>query len=90
MANLVAQLTPGFSGAEIQNAINEAALLAGRRKAKALTEADIVEGIGRTRYGVRGSGQSVVERAATLWGQISENLGLGNSNPNVAGDITPF
>ena len=37
----VAQATPGFSGADLANALNEAALLAARRQGKTITQDDI-------------------------------------------------
>ena len=41
----VAQATPGFSGADLANALNEAALLAARRKADQITQADLEEAV---------------------------------------------
>ena len=41
----VARVTPGFSGADLANAVNEAALLAARRDAKALTQHDLEEAV---------------------------------------------
>src|SRR5687768_16419185 len=43
----VAAITPGFSGADLSNLINEAALLATRRGAEAVTQADFNEAIER-------------------------------------------
>jgi cell division protease FtsH len=43
----VAAITPGFSGADLANLINEAALLATRRGADAVTQADFNEAIER-------------------------------------------
>ncbi|MEZ6097839.1 MAG: ATP-dependent zinc metalloprotease FtsH [Pirellulaceae bacterium] len=41
----IAQATPGFSGADLANALNEAALLAARRQAKLITQQDIEEAV---------------------------------------------
>ena len=41
----VAQATPGFSGADLANALNEAALLAARRQGKTITQDDIEEAV---------------------------------------------
>jgi cell division protease FtsH len=41
----IAQATAGFSGADLANALNEAALLATRRKAHAITQADLESAI---------------------------------------------
>ncbi len=43
----IAQLTPGFAGADLANALNEAALLAARRDAPAITSLDIRDAIER-------------------------------------------
>ena len=41
----IAQGTPGFSGADLANAVNEAALLAARRKSKEITQRDLEEAV---------------------------------------------
>jgi cell division protease FtsH len=41
----IAQATPGFSGADLANTMNEAALLAARRKGKDITQRDMEEAI---------------------------------------------
>src|SRR5215831_10034939 len=41
----VAQATPGFSGADLANAVNEAALLAARRHAKEIQQQDLEEAV---------------------------------------------
>lgn len=41
----IAQETPGFSGADLENLMNEAALLAARRNAKEITQADLQEAV---------------------------------------------
>jgi cell division protease FtsH len=43
----IAELTPGFSGADLANLVNEAALLATRRSAEAVTLADFTEAVER-------------------------------------------
>jgi cell division protease FtsH len=43
----IAELTPGFSGADLANLVNEAALLATRRNADAVTLADFTEAVER-------------------------------------------
>ncbi len=41
----IAQETPGFSGADLANVVNEAALLAARRNAKEITQSDLQEAV---------------------------------------------
>src|SRR5690606_5688446 len=41
----IAQATPGFSGADLANTMNEAALLAARRRAVRIAQADLEEAI---------------------------------------------
>ncbi|MBN1871930.1 MAG: ATP-dependent zinc metalloprotease FtsH, partial [Candidatus Omnitrophica bacterium] len=47
----IAKQTPGFSGADLANLINEAALLAGRKDKKAVTMSDLQEAIERVMAG---------------------------------------
>ena len=48
----VAQLTPGFAGADLANALNEAALLGARRDADAISMSDVKEAIERVAFGL--------------------------------------
>ncbi|MBV9734229.1 MAG: ATP-dependent zinc metalloprotease FtsH [Verrucomicrobia bacterium] len=48
---VVARGTPGYSGAELANVINEAALLAARRGLKAITMAELEEARDKVRWG---------------------------------------
>jgi cell division protease FtsH len=47
----IARGTPGFSGADLENLINEAALLAARRDAEMVTQADLEEARDKVRWG---------------------------------------
>ncbi|MDR0534300.1 MAG: ATP-dependent zinc metalloprotease FtsH [Verrucomicrobiales bacterium] len=49
--NKIARGTPGFSGAELANLINEAALLAARRSADAIEQPDLEEARDKVRWG---------------------------------------
>ena len=49
--SLIARGTPGFSGAELANLINEAALLGARRNAKAIEQPDLEEARDKVRWG---------------------------------------
>ena len=54
----LALLTPSFSGAELENVVNEAALLALRGGKGAISMEELVAGIGRTRFGIDSTGGS--------------------------------
>lgn len=60
----VASLSPGFSGADLANVLNEAALLSVRSGSRWITAAEIEEGIERTMMGLamRGRKMTVPER----------------------------
>ncbi len=47
----VARQTPGFSGADLENLVNEAAIMAARRNAKLVTGPDLQEAVDKVRYG---------------------------------------
>ncbi len=49
--NVIARGTPGFSGAELANLINEAALLAARKNLKAVTLSEMEEARDKVRWG---------------------------------------
>ncbi len=49
--SVVARGTPGYSGAELANVINEAALLAARKNLKAITNAELEEARDKVRWG---------------------------------------
>jgi cell division protease FtsH len=55
-AERLSLLTEGFSGAELSNVVNEAALLAARGGRDSVGLADLLEGVRRTRFGVEGGG----------------------------------
>jgi SpoVK/Ycf46/Vps4 family AAA+-type ATPase len=56
LARSLAAVTPGFSGAELANVVNEALLLVARRGGDTVTLTDLLDGVRRTRYGVNGGG----------------------------------
>ena len=51
----VAQRTPGFSGADLANLLNEAAILTGRRNKTAITDAEIDDSVDRIVAGMEGT-----------------------------------
>jgi cell division protease FtsH len=66
---VIARGTPGFSGAELANLINEAALLAARRNLNAVTLAELEEARDKVRWGRerRSLAMSDKERIGTAW-----------------------
>ncbi len=66
---VVAQRTPGFSGADLANALNEAALLAARRGKDAITMPELDEAVERTSLGVERKSLRLTEseRKATAY-----------------------
>jgi cell division protease FtsH len=53
----IARLTPGFTGADLANVVNEAALLAVRRGGTEVTTDDLVEGVDRAASGPKKRGR---------------------------------
>ncbi len=62
----VAQRIPGFSGADIENLLNEAALLAARSNRKIINTQDIVEAIDRVMMGPAKRSKKYTERERKL------------------------
>ena len=58
----IARQTPGFSGADLKNLLNEAALLAARRNKKAISQAEVEEAVERVLAG-SGAAQPHHQRA---------------------------
>ena len=58
----LAQRTPGFSGADLENLLNEAALLAARRKEDVITMADCTEAIDRVMMGPERKSRIISEK----------------------------
>ena len=59
---VIAQTTSGFTGADLENLLNEAALLAARKNAKAITEADIEEATIKVVMGVEKKTRVIKEK----------------------------
>ena len=62
----IAQRTPGFSGADIENLLNEAALLAARNNRKVIVTADIDEAIDRVMMGPAKKSKKYTEKERRL------------------------
>ena len=57
----VARMTSGFSGADLENLLNEAAILAARENRKAITNKDLYEGINKVLLGPQKKSRLVTE-----------------------------
>lgn len=84
--SIIAKGTPGFSGAELANLINEAALLAARRNLNAVTLAELEEARDKVRWGRerRSLAMSDKEKMGTAWheaGHAYLNVVLKNCHP---------
>jgi cell division protease FtsH len=89
-----ARMTPGFSGADLANVMNEAALLASRRKAEAVTMADFEAAIERVVAGLEKKSLIVNERerAAVAYHESGHALVAGlapNADPVAKISIVP-
>jgi cell division protease FtsH len=74
--SVIARGTPGFSGAELANVINEAALSAARRGLKAITTHELEEARDKVRWGRerRSLAMSDKEKTATAWHEAGHAL----------------
>jgi cell division protease FtsH len=61
----IAARTPGFTGADLENVVNEAALLAARREKNAVTEAELEEAIDRATMGLERKTRVMSEKEKT-------------------------
>lgn len=62
----IAQLTIGFTGADLENLLNEAALLAARRHKKAITDEEIQDAITRVEMGAEKKSHKYSDKAKKL------------------------
>ncbi len=58
----VAKRTPGFSGADLANTLNEAAILAARRNKKKIEQTEILESIEKVMLGPERKGRVILEK----------------------------
>ena len=79
-AEKVAALTPGFSGADLANLVNEAALLATRRKADAVTMDDFNNAVERIIAGLEKKNRDLNPREREIVQLIAE----GKINKQIA------
>ena len=76
----VAGLTPGFTGAELANLVNEAAIRATRRDGSGVTLADLTEALERIVAGLERKGHllNVHERETVAWHEMGHALAAAN------------
>ena len=74
--SLIARGTPGYSGAELANVLNEAALMAARKHQKAIEHADLEEARDKVRWGKerRSMAMSEREKISTAWHEAGHAL----------------
>lgn len=89
--NEVAQRIPGFSGADIENLLNEAALLAARENRKIITTPDIDEAIDRVMMGPAKKSRKISDREKSLIAHHEAGhavIGLKLDNANIVQKVT--
>ena len=84
--SLIARGTPGYSGAELANVLNEAALMAARCGKKAIDQFDLEEARDKVRWGKerRSMAMSEKEKTSTAWheaGHALLNVLLDHTHP---------
>jgi cell division protease FtsH len=64
--DIIAKITPGFSGADLENLINEAAILAARRNKKSISMSDMQESMERVVMGPERKTRVLSEKEKTI------------------------
>ena len=64
--DVIARTTPGFSGADLANICNEAALLAARRNRESVSQAELEEARDKVSYGTERRSRKITERERVL------------------------
>ena len=74
--SLIARGTPGYSGAELANVLNEAALMAARKGQQAIEQGDLEEARDKVRWGKerRSMAMSEKEKTSTAWHEAGHAL----------------
>lgn len=81
--NKVAQRTPGFSGADLFNLLNEAAILAAKQNKKRIGNTEILESIEKVLMGPERKGRAFIEKEKRLTAYHEAGHALvGHSLPN--------
>ena len=84
----IAKLTPGFSGADLANIMNEAALLAARRRKDVITPDEIEEAMERVMAGPERKTRVITPREQSMLDQIAVLLGGRTAEELFCDDIT--
>eukprot|EP00850_Spirogloea_muscicola_P003547 SM000014S00335 [mRNA] locus=s14:784690:786521:- [translate_table: standard] len=79
LCRMVASVTPGFTGADLANVVNEAALLAARKERAAVQLEDFFEAVRRSRFGVGGQEGLVQGLSRGLAGWLGGLTGQSSS-----------
>ena len=81
--SVVARRTPGFTGADLANLVNEAALLCGRRRGEQITMADVGASIDRVIAGPERTSRAMSERerSITAFHEAGHSV-VGHAMPN--------
>ena len=64
---MIAARTPGFTGADLENVVNEAALLAARREKNSVTMEELEEAIDRASMGLERKSRVISDRGGAPW-----------------------
>ena len=74
--DVIARTTPGFSGADLANLCNEAALLAARRNRETVSQAELEEARDKVSYGSERHSRKITdrERKLTAWHEAGHTL----------------
>ena len=74
--DVIARTTPGFSGADLANLCNEAALLAARRNRESVSQAELEEARDKVSYGSERRSRKITdrERKLTAWHEAGHAL----------------
>jgi len=80
---IIAQHTPGFSGADLENLMNEAAILAAKEDRKVVTQEDLQESVEKVMMGPerKSRGLSEKEKTITAYHEVGHAL-VGHSTKN--------
>ena len=92
--SLIARGTPGYSGAELANVLNEAALTAARKGQKSIDQCDLEEARDKVRWGKerRSMAMSEKEKTSTAWheaGHALLNVVIDHTHPLHKVTISP-